>query len=150
MGVKKRKAQKEQLHGFDSGLVLRASPLSARRQIVLLIEDDPQVLAVTQRILRASGYDVLCAADQQTALSHALEHRESIALMLTDLELPDASGVDVAESVRSLCPQVAVIFMSGYPRGHVAATEGSSFLHKPFGQQELLASVGELFPQKKP
>lgn len=149
MGVKKRKAQKEQLHGFDSGLVLRASPLNVRRQIVLLIEDDPQVLAVTQRILRASGYDVLCASDQQSALEIALEHRHSIALLLTDLELPDASGVDVAESVRSLCPNAGVVFMSGYPRGHVAATEGACFLHKPFGQQELLASVGELLPPKK-
>src|SRR4051812_36900051 len=119
MGAKKR-ARKEQPQGFDSGLVLRASPLANRRQIVLVVEDDPQVQAVTQRILRASGYDVLCASDQQAAFRHALEQRNAIAVMLTDLELPGASGVEVAQSVQSLCPNAAVIYMSGYPRGHLA------------------------------
>lgn len=144
MSVKQTNARKEELQCFDSGVVLRASPLDASRRIVLLIEDDPQVQAVTHRILRANGYDVLCAFNTKSALSHALEHRLAIALVLTDLELPGASGVDVAHSVQSLCPNAAVIYMSGYPRSHLADVPAARFLHKPFSQQELLASVGEV------
>jgi DNA-binding NtrC family response regulator len=144
MGVKKARVRKEQSTGFDSGVVLRASPLGARRLLVLLIEDDPQVQAVTQRILRANGYDVVCASNQEAALKHADEHRGAIALVLTDLELPDASGVDVAHSVQALCPNSGVIYMSGYPRSHLAEESGTRFLNKPFGQQELLACVAEV------
>ena len=148
MGAKKERARKEQSNGFDSGVVLRAHPLHGRRQIVLLIEDDPQVQAVTQRILRANGYDVVCASDQEAALRLAIEHRTAIALVLTDLELPGASGVDVAHSVQTLCPKCEVIYMSGYPRSHLAEESGNRFLNKPFGQQELLACVGEVCPPK--
>jgi len=116
--------------------------------VILLIEDEPQVQAVTTRILRAFGYSVITAHNERSALAQAELYGPSIGLVLSDLVLPGVSGKDLVRRLREPCGDAQVLYMSGYSSEHVGAlTDGARFLRKPFTAQELLALVRELLPE---
>jgi len=116
--------------------------------VILLIEDEPQVQAVTTRILRAFGYGVITAHNERSALAQAEQYGRSIGLVISDLVLPGVSGKDLVRRLRHLCEQARVLYISGYSPEHVGAlTDGARFLRKPFSAQELLALVRELLPE---
>ena len=124
-------------------------PVAVTQQgaLILLIDDEPQVLAVTSRILHAFGYTVLTAHSERTALAQAEEHGPSITLVISDLVLPGVSGKDLVKRLRYCCEQARVLYISGYSPEHVGAlTDGARFLRKPFTAQELLGVVRQLLP----
>ena len=115
--------------------------------LILLVEDEPQVQAVTARILRTFGYQVITAHNERTALAHAEQCGGSIGLVVSDLVLPGVSGKDLVKRLRQPCEHAQVLYISGYSPEHVGAlTEGACFLRKPFTAQELLAVVAQLLP----
>ena len=116
--------------------------------VILLIEDEPQVQAVTARILRAFGYGVITAHNERSALAQVEQHGPAISLVLSDLVLPGISGKDLVRRLRQTCEHARVLYISGYSPEHVGAlTDGACFLRKPFTAQELLAVVRELLPE---
>jgi signal transduction histidine kinase len=112
-------------------------------QTILIVEDEPDVLAVTIRMLRRNNYSVLEAATASQALSLAADH--DINLLLTDLVMPQTSGLELASRIQQLRPETPVLFMSGYSPddlgAHRALEEGAALLHKPFTEQALLETV---------
>ena len=115
--------------------------------VILLIEDEPQVQAVTARILRAFGYGVITAHNERSALAQAEQYGSSIGLVVSDLVLPGVSGKDLVRRLRQPCENAKVLYISGYSPEHVGAlTDGARFLRKPFSAHELLALVRELLP----
>jgi CheY-like chemotaxis protein len=125
-----------------------AVALPQQSGIILLIEDEPQVQAVTTRILRAFGYGVITAHNERSALAQAELHGPSIGLVVSDLVLPGISGKDLVRRLRQPCEHAQVLYISGYSPEHVGAlTDGARFLRKPFSAQELLALVRELLPE---
>lgn len=116
--------------------------------VILLIEDEPQVQAVTTRILRAFGYSVITAHNERSALAQAEVYGSSIGLVVSDLVLPGVSGKDLVRRLRHVCEHAQVLYISGYSPEHVGAlTDGARFLRKPFTAQELLGMVRELLPE---
>ncbi len=114
-------------------------------EVILLIEDEPQVQAVTARILRAFGYSVVTAHNERSALAQAEQHGAAIGLVVSDLVLPGVSGTDLVRRLRSPCAHARVLYVSGYSPEHIGAlVEGASFLRKPFTAEELVKSVREL------
>ncbi|HUP24724.1 MAG TPA: ATP-binding protein [Thermoanaerobaculia bacterium] len=110
---------------------------------VLLVEDEPAVNRLAERILRDLGYTVQAAWSGEEALS-LVERNGEIDLLLTDIRLPQQSGRELAESVRTRQPRARVLFMSGYAedlRGTLAGDEGVAFLAKPFTASELARKV---------
>ncbi|MEO7033944.1 MAG: response regulator [Polyangiaceae bacterium] len=115
--------------------------------VILLIEDEPQVQAVTARILRSFGYSVLTAHNERSALAHAQQHGSAIGLVVSDLVLPGVSGKDLVRRLLTPCEHARVLYISGYSPEHVGSlADGACFLRKPFTAQELLAMVRELLP----
>jgi CheY-like chemotaxis protein len=113
--------------------------------VILLVEDEPQVQAVTARILRAFGYAVITAHNERTALAQAEQYGAAISLVVSDLVLPGVSGVDLVRRLRHPCEHARVLYVSGYSPEHVGAlVEGASFLRKPFTAEELVTMVREL------
>ena len=115
--------------------------------VILLVEDEPQVQAVTARILRSFGYTVITAHNERTALAQAEQHGAAIGLVVSDLVLPGVSGKDLVRRLRTPCEHAQVLYISGYSPEHVGSlADGACFLRKPFTAQELLGMVRELMP----
>jgi CheY-like chemotaxis protein len=103
---------------------------------ILLVDDDPAVLRVTERALRHAGYEVT-TADSGSAARLALRERSSFELLLTDVVMPGMSGRELAREIDASATQV--LFMSGYhPSVPIASPH---FLAKPFDRRQLLDKV---------
>jgi CheY-like chemotaxis protein len=114
-------------------------------EVILLVEDEPQVQAVTARILRAFGYSVITAHNERTALAQAEQHGAAISLVVSDLVLPGVTGTDLVRRLRQPCEHARVLYVSGYSPEHVGPlVEGASFLRKPFTAEELVTMVRDL------
>ena len=110
---------------------------------VLVVEDHDAVRALTVRILRRNGYVVVESGSPMKAVRIAAEER--FDLLLTDVVMPEMSGRALAESVGGTCPDLRVLFMSGYSEGVLGPTrtlaERVTLVQKPFTEAALLAAV---------
>jgi nitrogen-specific signal transduction histidine kinase/CheY-like chemotaxis protein len=113
---------------------------SRGHETILVVEDEAPVLAMCATALRRLGYQVLEAADGESALAHARSGTK-IHLLLTDVVLPDMRGPQVAEQIRELIPDCPVVFASGYTEDAVAqggsGGEPVHFIPKPYTPSEL-------------
>jgi signal transduction histidine kinase len=116
-------------------------------ETVLVVEDDPAVLALSCRALEAEGYTILCASDGTDALRLVERHGGAIHLLLTDVVMPGMSGRELAEQMAVKRAGIRILFMSGYPGDaavhHGAFVPGSAFLQKPFSPDRLARKVRE-------
>jgi len=112
------------------------APKSVGKETVLLVEDEVRVLELVQRILTQQGYNILSAATPAEALRLCASYQEPIHLLLTDVIMPGMSGLELAERLKKLWPDLRVLYMSGYTKdimaqhGHLPA--GITVLQKPF------------------
>ncbi len=112
-----------------------------RGEILLLVEDDAAVLEVTQAMLKNLGYQVLTAANGLTALEVYERYQNEIALVMTDLTMPEMGGLALAEALQSKSHQVKVLAMTGYPlkigTGALRASGIVGWLQKPLSLEQL-------------
>ena len=130
----------------------RRRPPQMGRETVLVVEDEPGVLAVTARGLRELGYTVLNAGDPTAAIAIAEGRQAPFDILLTDVVMPGMSGRELADRLIGLRPGLPVLFMSGYAPekvfGEGLLDEGTPFLHKPFSREDLASRVRELLDRQ--
>jgi len=117
-------------------------------ETVLIVEDDDALRRVASRALQQCGYEVLVAADGAQALELCSQHERGLHLVVTDMVMPEMSGIELAERIALSYPEIKVLLMSGYTRDETArrgiASERYAFLEKPFTPSKLAAKVREL------
>ncbi len=127
------------------------SESSSETATILLIEDEDPVREVTRRMLTASGYQVIAAADPHEALDLAREHGDSIDMILTDVVMPGMSGRDCYRQLGEIVPGIPALFMSGYTPDAIAhqgvLDEGMHFIQKPFTIPVLRQKLQEVLEQ---
>jgi CheY-like chemotaxis protein len=113
---------------------------------VLLVEDEAAVRALASQVLSRLGYSVLEANDGQQALEVAAAHDGRVDLLVTDVVLPRASGIEVAAKLTAEDPHLRVLFMSGYTESAVGQDGqlAGHFLPKPFQPADLTRRVREI------
>lgn len=121
-------------------------PLSGEhRGLVLLVDDDPMIRDVVQKILMTLGYDSILAADGIEALDLFRQRQHEIQCVLLDLIMPRMGGWETLEALRKLRPGLLVILASGYDEVQVMEGEHPElpqvFLHKPFTINNLKAAL---------
>jgi signal transduction histidine kinase/ActR/RegA family two-component response regulator len=108
--------------------------------VVLVVEDEDSVRAFAAEALRELGYGVLAASGASEALDILAHHRE-IAVLLTDVVMPDVNGGKLAAEAIRRRPDLKVIFMTGYTRNAIVHNgtldPGVHLLSKPFSLAEL-------------
>src|SRR5689334_24484623 len=87
--------------------------MTREKPTVLVVDDEPAVRDVAVAMLGELGVVVFEAGDGATALA-LLERHPEIDLLLTDVRMPEMTGVELAHKARSLRPHLRVIFVSGY------------------------------------
>ena len=110
---------------------------SAKMATILVVDDDPAVRAIVAEILGDFGHQVLGAGGGIEALG-LLESTPTIDLLITDVRMPDISGLELAARARRERDGLRVILISGY---FLAANVGLRVLRKPFRMIELQAAV---------
>ena len=109
---------------------------------ILIVDDEPNILATVAPLLRAKGYEVLSAMTGRAALDAV--DRDKPDLVVLDLGLPDLDGVEVCRQVRlSSAVPIVVLSARGAEGDKVAALDAGADDHvsKPFGAEELLARI---------
>jgi two-component system cell cycle sensor histidine kinase/response regulator CckA len=111
---------------------------------ILVADDEPVVLALTQHVLKLHGYRVVTAKDGAEALE---VHRQMgpIDLLLTDVIMPQMSGPELAHALKQEIDDLRCVFMSGYDQEQIrdrgVADVGCNYLRKPFKPADLLKKV---------
>jgi DNA-binding NtrC family response regulator len=105
---------------------------------VLLVEDNTELLEVVEAIFRDVGWTVHVAENGTTGLLMLKEHGANISLLLTDVVMPDMSGVELATRAKDAYPQIKVLLMTGYSNMQTGVLP---LLRKPFRRNELLDAV---------
>jgi len=114
-------------------------------ETILLVEDDDAMRGLTRSCLESSGYSVLDAANGESAMRDATNHKAAIHLLITDVVMPGISGPGLARSLGASRPQMKVLYMSGYT-ADLIAQQGildpqMLLLEKPFTKEALLRKV---------
>ncbi|EJB01863.1 PAS domain S-box [Rhizobium leguminosarum bv. trifolii WSM597] len=127
-------------------------PEAAVGEIILVVEDDPDVLLYSAESLKELGYRVLEAKDGPSAL-HLLKDNLPVDLVFTDVVLPGGmSGADVVAKAREVQPFVKALFTTGYSRNaivhHGRLDKGVDLLQKPFSLGDLAIRVRDVLDRK--
>ena len=117
-------------------------------ETILLVEDDPQLRELSSSVLSHCGYNVLAASTPEEGLAICKTNHNNIRLLVTDVVMPRINGRQLAEQILRLCPQVRVLYISGYTDNAIVhygvLDSGLWFLAKPFTLSALIAKVREV------
>jgi CheY-like chemotaxis protein len=113
-----------------------------------LVEDEDVVCELARRILERQGYTVLPAHLPGEALRLSQGHGGPIALMVTDVVMPEMGGRELAEQLAASRPEMKVLYTSGYTDDAIARhgvlEPGVAYLEKPFTPASLARKVREV------
>lgn len=115
--------------------------VSLQGKTVLLAEDEPELLYIMADILGEFGLHVLTAKNGNEALVIQDSFEGPIDFLLTDMVMPELGGLKLAELMKDIRPETAIVFMSGYPvrgdQAEVVLPEDAIFLAKPVVPENL-------------
>ncbi len=118
---------------------------------ILLVDDEPSILAPYAEALRGEGYRVITAEDGVSAL--ALIASRSFDVIISDVRLPKASGLEIFKRARSQSPDTKLILMTAYARVEDAVSvmkDGAvDYLTKPFAFEDLVGRLEQIARERK-
>ena len=124
----------------DIGTTLRGSP----EMLILVVEDEDRMRSVAVAMFEDLGYSVLAAGNGAEALA-LIDANPRIALLFTDIVMPDMNGRALAEQALRRRPELKVVFTTGFSRNAVihngVLDRGVNFLPKPFSIEQLAQKV---------
>ena len=115
--------------------------------MILIVDDEREIRDLVSLILERAGHRVVQAQSGREALE--ILERESPDLLLTDIVMPEMSGLALAARAHHLRPGIRVMFMSGFASQYEEELSGSVCLSKPFNASQLLAAVEDVLALKK-
>ena len=115
---------------------------------ILLVDDDDSVRDMLHRLLADDGYEVLAAGNGPDGLALFRQSTRPIDLLVTDYNMPEMSGLELARECSRLCWELPVLYVSGSRPDEQLRTDLQArrrgFLAKPFRPDDLLRKASEL------
>jgi CheY-like chemotaxis protein len=108
------------------------------KQTILVVDDNSLVCGLVKSFLETAGYAVLMAGGARAAMLLYEEHKVSIAMVLTDVVMPETGGLELADWILQRDPRQRVLFMSGSEQ---SVSRGFGCVAKPFKRAELIGRV---------
>ena len=126
-------------------------PPATQARTLLLVDDEPNILASLKRLLRRDAYHILTAGSGQEGLEVLASH--AVDVIVSDQRMPGMLGADFLRKAKLLCPQTIRIMLSGYTELQAvtdAVNEGAifKFLTKPWEDHQLREHIAEAFRLK--
>lgn len=122
-------------------------------ETILVVEDEEEVRKLVARSLKKQGYKVLEASQGKEVFSLCEEQGGPIHLMVTDVVMPEMTGVELAKHIKQVYPEIKVLYMSGYTSDRVAVDcenveKGIEFIQKPFTGYKLARKIREVLDKQ--
>ena len=122
-------------------------------ETILLVEDDSTVLDAMTEMLELLGYKLLTAPNGEQAIKTFHEHKEQIALVVSDMVMPDIDGEALYRELKITSPELKMIIMSAYPLGeqgsHLLEQGLVSWFKKPVSFGQLAQIIGMALSNRK-
>jgi two-component system, cell cycle sensor histidine kinase and response regulator CckA len=122
-----------------------ADACSGGGELILVSEDDPMLRGLLEAFLGEAGYRTRVASCGAEALEIAATEGDQIALLLSDVIMPDIGGFELAQRLHRTHPKLRVLFTSGYSSDVLASRQGApvryTLVEKPYSIDDLLAEV---------
>lgn len=116
-----------------------------RGERILLVEDEASITQMVKGILKSLGYQVMATVSPNEALKIVKDSGQEYELLITDVVMPEMNGKELAQSLVSYCPDLKILYMSGYTADVIAyqgvLDTGINFIQKPFNKQDLARKV---------
>jgi two-component system, NtrC family, response regulator PilR len=107
--------------------------------VILVVDDEPMTQTLLERILTRDGYRVLVAGNGAEALE--ILARESVSIVISDLQMPVLNGLDLLKSLKKAYPQIGVIIMTAYGDTYTVKDAlllgADEYITKPFKSFEI-------------
>jgi len=123
-----------------------------RGELILVVDDEASIRAITKATLEAHGYAVLTAGDGPTAVALYAQHRQAIRAVVTDMRMPIMDGSLTIRAIQNMDPEVPVIAVSGLmtngAEADVARLGTRFFLRKPYTAAQMLTALAEVLDRR--
>lgn len=117
---------------------------------ILILDDDPVVTLSCKRILGAEGYNITTVDKGDAALNKLA--KEDFDLFISDVMLPDISGMEVLKEARVIKPKTDVVIITGYPRledaKEASRLGAQQYLEKPFTPDFMVNVAKKVFDKR--
>ncbi len=121
---------------------------SSGTETILLVEDEPSLRNIVHKTLALRGYTVHTASHGEEGIHAAIEQQGKIDLLITDVIMPRMGGKELSRQIKSIFPDIRILFMSGYTDSaivdHGILEDGVEFIQKPFTPMALLKKVRDI------
>jgi len=118
------------------------------KETILLVEDELDVRSLVRESLQFYGYHILETENGKKALELTNKTNDDIDLVLTDLIMPEMSGIELAKKLRASNPDIKILFMSGYSDkaefNKDELDKNSGYIGKPFSPQDIAQKIREI------
>ena len=113
---------------------------------ILVVDDEPTLLALVRTMLWRAGYNVLEASGPGEALAVIEQHPGPIPLLLSDVLMPEMNGFELAERIKRMRPEIQVLFMTGFTDRNLLDSTGRMpgnvpLIRKPFTAHRLVHAI---------
>jgi two-component system, cell cycle sensor histidine kinase and response regulator CckA len=118
-------------------------------ECILVVDDEPAIRNVSERLLTRHGYRVYTAANGREGLATYREHRAEIDAVITDVSMPEMNGPELISALRAEGADIPIIVSSGYVEeagtGRMLDADTEFFISKPFTAEVLLTTLRGVF-----
>ena len=117
---------------------------------ILLADDDGLLRKFVSNLLTKCGYNLIVANDGSEALQKALAFDGVIHLLLSDVEMPGMTGIELAIQLNRVRPETKILLISGLDSGMLVLNDGWQFLPKPFMADMLRDRIRDFLAEQLP
>jgi PAS domain S-box-containing protein len=134
--------------GLERKLEPQESTAHGGTETLLIVEDEEVLRDILHTLLESKGYHLYAAADGIEAVNVYREHRNEIALVLTDVGLPKMTGLDEFKKLKEINPNVKVLLASGFldlgAKSEIYKAGAKGFIQKPYRSYDVLSKIREV------
>jgi signal transduction histidine kinase/CheY-like chemotaxis protein len=127
--------------------------LQGKGERILLVEDENSVREYTEKALTKSGYQVVTATNAEEAMAAFEREKTAFDLVFSDVVLPDRSGIELVENLKTRNGNLAILLNSGYTdhksQWPIIVQKGFRYLQKPYSLNDLLKAMREVLKKDK-
>ena len=120
--------------------------------VLLFVEDDPDQRKIACFSLRSKGYSIIDCDDGQDAIQKLIDLDFKVDLIITDVNMPNMTGIELAQSIKKINISIPIIFVSGYRdvinESGLLNTDKSNFLIKPYTIKDLMLKIQTIISLK--